>query len=123
MTLIRRITVAALGLAFCIGLFVATSEAQSSWRWSRAQNRGCTQSRYRSWDNNRGRRIGWNNNRLSWRERRRIALMRNRMYDSRGRYYNAGYLTPWQRRRLRMQAYRYRQQNAYRNSYRYGRNL
>ena len=121
MTLIRRITVAALGLAFCVGLFVATSEAQSNRRWARSQNRGWTQSRYRNWDNP-GRPIGWNRNRLSWRERRRLALIRYRMYNSRNRYYNAGYLSPWQRRRLRMRAYRYRQ-SAYRNSYRYGRNL
>ncbi|HEX6125603.1 MAG TPA: hypothetical protein VFZ23_09560 [Pyrinomonadaceae bacterium] len=118
MALIRRIIVAALGLAFCLTLSVATSNAQpgrARWEGNRGLHRGWTQGRHRGW-NNRGRRIGRYDygSRLSWWERRRLARQRYRMYNARNRYYRDGYLSPWERRRLRSRAYRYRQ-----NSYRY----
>lgn len=112
---IRRITIAIIGLAFCLGLAVMTGHAQRErdrWDRDRGSNRGWTNGLHRGWDN-RGRRIGRKSGRLSWRERQRLARQRYRIYNTRNRYYRDGYLSPWERRRLRERRLRYRQ-NYYR---------
>ena len=115
MTLIRRIIVAGICLTFGMTLFVATTYAQpgrARWEGNRGLHRGWTQGRHRGWDN-RGRRSSYYGRRLSWRERRRLARLRYRMYNTRNRYYRDGYISSWERRRMRDRAYRYRN-NAYR---------
>ena len=112
MKLFRRLSVAFLGICFCLGLVVATSYAQpgrARWEGNRGLHRGWTIGRHRGWEN-RGRRSYYRNRYegISWRERRRLALMRYRMYNSRNRNYGDGYLSRSERRRLARRAARYR---------------
>ena len=119
MNLSRRLLVGFLGISFCLSLAVVTADAQRTRRWegSNEYQSEWRSGRNRGWEN-RGRRSNYYRNRyrsLSWRERRRLArIMRYRMANSRNRYYNTGYMSRWERRRLARRANRYRT-----NQYRY----
>ena len=109
MILLKKLSLTVLGLALFVGLYVASAEAQRHSRWggysggsyygdnyrrSTYRNRTWTRSRY-----------GY----LSPRERRRLARQRYRLYNTRNRYYyNDGRLSWKERRKLAKRYAKYR---------------
>ena len=92
-------------LAFCLGIFVTTGNAQY-----RDRNRD---RRYedRDWQNNQGyeRNRLYRNRRISPQEARRLQRQRERLYRTQNRYYrNDGYLSNRERNKLQKKYYKYR---------------
>jgi hypothetical protein len=99
MSLVRKFGLAILGVAFSLGVFVTTSNAQ----WS--NNRSWQNRSYqtRNWQNRR-----YRTSRISPQEYRRLSRQRSRIYRSTRRAYRDGYVSPNERRRLYRQTQRYR---------------
>ena len=121
MVLLKKLSLTLLGLAFFVGLYVASAEAQRYSRYGSYDRSyyGDSGSRYRrssyrngSWS--RYNRYGY----LSPSERRRLARQRYRLYNTRNRYYyNDGRISWRERRKLAKRYAKYRR-SAYR-SYRW----
>jgi hypothetical protein len=99
MYLIKKLTLAAAGAVFCLGLFAVTANAQ--YHRNRGWNNGGIYIQYGQpqW-NRRGR--------LSPQEYRRLQRERYRIYRSTNRAYRDGYITDNERRRISRQRDRYR---------------
>src|SRR5688572_11312796 len=113
MVLLKKLSLALVGLAFFVGLCVISAEAQ---RYSRYRNYDRSlygETRYRS---NTYRSRTWNRyGRLSPWERRRLARQRAALFNARIRfYYNDGRISWRERRRLAKLNARYRR-TAYRS--------
>ena len=105
MNLLRKLTLAAAAVVFCFGLFTVTASAQGRHRgWS--NNGVYIQYGQPQWDRRRGR--------ISPQEYRRLHRQRYRLYRSRNRAYQDGYVNYNERRRLSRQYYKYRR-NVYRD--------
>ena len=119
MTLFKRITLSFSSLAFFVGLYVASAEAQRYTRWGGNSGRYYERNYDRGYDRSRTRwtrsssRYGY----LSWRERQRLARQRYALYNSRNRYYRDGYLSRKERRKLAKRYMKYRRStySGYRN--------
>ena len=113
MNFLRKLGLAIFAIAFCLGIFAATSSAQYG-RDRGYQQRGDNWERVsqaRRWRNRNYRSGGG----ISPYEYRRLQRQRERLYNSRSRYYrNDGRLSNWERRRLQNRYYRYRR-NVYRD--------
>jgi hypothetical protein len=99
MSLLKKIGVSAAALAFSMGLFVASSNAQYRTRtWT--TGRTVYQPQYRQWQTYRS-------SRITPREYRRLMRQRYRIYRSSNRAYRDGRLDWRERRRLARQYNRY----------------
>jgi hypothetical protein len=120
MKFFSKLTLGALALGFCLSVAAADTSAQRTWRGD-DRGRDYSGSRYqdRNWRGDYNRRWGrdYNYGRLSWRERRRLQMMRYRMMQ-RNRYYNR---LSWEQRRRYSNRRNYYRYNNY-NDYNYRRN-
>jgi len=106
MNLLRKLTLAAVAVVFCLGLFTVTTSAQGRHRgWSRHNNQVYIQY---------GNPIWYQRGRLSPQEYRRLQRQRYHFYQSRNRAYRDGYINYNERRRLSRQYSKYRR-NVYRD--------
>ena len=114
MILLKKLSLTLVGLAFFVGLYVASAEAQRYSRWGSYERTYYGGSNYRTRSWSRYNRYGY----LSPRERRRLARQRYRLYNTANRYYyNDGRLSWRERRKLAKRYAKYRR-SAYR-SYRW----
>src|SRR4051812_2919433 len=108
MYLIKKIGLAALAISFCFGSLVISASAQNN--RGDGQNRGNqrnwqNQGNQRNWQNRgngRGRQDGnrWGG-RINQREGRNLRWQRNRIFQTRNRFYrNDGRISWWERQRL-----------------------
>lgn len=98
MYLLKRLTLAAAAVVFCMGLFAATTNAQ--WQKHRTRSGGV----YIQYGQPQ-----WNGyGRISPQERRRLERERYRIYRSSNRAYRDGYINERERRRLERQRDRFR---------------
>lgn len=110
MILLKKLSLTFLGLALFVGLYVASAEAQRYSRWGSYNGGSYYGERYRrssyrnrTWTRNN--RYGY----ISPSERRRLARQRYRLYNSRNRYYyNDGRLSWKERRKLAKRYAKYR---------------
>ena len=83
---------------------------------NQGKHKGWERGNHDGWD--RGRKTGWQGNyrhgRISDRERDRLRRQRERIFNSRNRYYRDGYLNNNERRKLTKKVTKYRR-NVYRD--------
>ena len=123
MNILKKLGLAFASLAFVMALSVVSANAQpgkAGWNGNNGKHRGWTQGQHRGW--NKGRKTGWQD-RNSWWSRqtdrryrtgryddykyRRLERQRERLYNSRNRYYSDGYLSDKERRKLNKRYQKY----------------
>lgn len=114
-TLSLGVFVAAMMIAFSITSTYA-QPGKARWGGNQGKHRGWERGNHEGWET--GRKTGWNRNyrqgRISDRERDRLRRQREKIYNSRNRYFRDGYLNNNERRRLSNKVTKYRR-NVYRD--------
>ena len=112
MNFLRKFSLAVVGIAFCLGIFVATGNAQYGRERSWQQQRG---GYWQGQQNRRWRNRNYRNNRITPREARRLQRQRARLANTRYRYYrNDGRISYRERQKLARKYSKYRR-NVYRD--------
>ena len=101
MNLLRKLTLAAVAVVFCLGLFTVETSAQGRGRHRGWQKHNRVYLQY-------GNPIWYQRSRISPQEYRRLQRERYRIYQSRNRAYRDGYINYNERRRLSRQRDRFR---------------
>lgn len=118
MSFLKKLSLAVLTIAFCLGLFAVTSNAQWSRRdrsWQNSSSYWQTQQyrRNRRWQN-RNYISYYGYGRVTPQEYRRLQQQRYRLYNQRNRAYSDGYVSDKERRKLQKRYNKYRR-NVYRD--------
>ena len=112
MNFLRKFSLAIIGIAFCLGIFVATGNAQYGRERGWQQRGGLWEGQT---NNRRWRNRNYRNYRITPQEARRLQRQRMRLYNTRERYYgNDGRLSYKERRKLAKRYSKYRR-NVYRD--------
>lgn len=122
MKLIKKLGLIIAAIAFCISISAATSYAQpgrAGWKNNNGKHKGWTKGQRNGWDN--GRKTGWRNRsilisqqdrirrtgRITPQEYRQMQRKRLQLNRTRTRYYNDGYISDKERRKLQKRYNKY----------------
>lgn len=108
MNYLRKFGLAVVAIAFCLGIFVTASNAQygRDRNWRQQQRGGLWEGFPQT---RRSRNRDYRYGRVTPQEYRRLQRQRERLYNSRYRYYrNDGYISDRERRKLQKKYYKYR---------------